>query len=300
MKGGTNRQSQGFTIVETLIVLAVTAAMFLAAVVYISGRQNKAMFTDAMQDTKSRILAMFSDVSNSVYPKNVTFGCEAQSIGSSKTIKITAGSAHSADGACVYIGKVWWTAKNTSDSVVDTVMGVRLANTGAPAMDTVSAGAVIVNGQDTVSTNPDAIDLGDHFTLKNGLTFVSASACATDACDAAPSKEIYGLAMINLPVKADGSGLDANGNLKSGSISPTLVGISPTATTPPQNTIDAPSMFKLTQATLADPSKAIIGPAAGYRFCFASSSTDQSVLYIIGNNSGGLTLDTKVKDGKTC
>ena len=43
-RGGRNTSIQGFTIVETLIVLAVTSALFFAATLYINGQQNRTDF----------------------------------------------------------------------------------------------------------------------------------------------------------------------------------------------------------------------------------------------------------------
>ena len=57
----------GYTIVETLIFLAVSALLFVSTIILISGRQAKAQFTNSVRDLVSDITDVANDVANGYY-----------------------------------------------------------------------------------------------------------------------------------------------------------------------------------------------------------------------------------------
>ncbi|HSX44369.1 MAG TPA: hypothetical protein VLE69_03715, partial [Candidatus Saccharimonadales bacterium] len=69
-------QSGGFTIVETMIVLAVTGFMFFSAMLFISGQQAKTEFTQAAHETEAKINDVLNDVSTGVYNNKGDFRCD--------------------------------------------------------------------------------------------------------------------------------------------------------------------------------------------------------------------------------
>ena|SRR5476651_379650 len=60
-KNSSFKHSQyGFTIVEVLIVLAVTGILFASTLSLMSGRQNRAEFTQAINNIKSQIIKLLT------------------------------------------------------------------------------------------------------------------------------------------------------------------------------------------------------------------------------------------------
>src|SRR6266511_2117091 len=100
MKGG--KKARGFTVVETLIVLAVTGGLFVAIAATLSGRQNRTQFTQAIQEIQSQIQQVVNDVGSGYFPSTNNFSCSATLAGPS----IATGSAEQGSNAgCVFIGK---------------------------------------------------------------------------------------------------------------------------------------------------------------------------------------------------
>lgn len=89
----------GYTIVETLIFLAVSALMFVAAVAAISGRQNKAMFVNAVRDFETQIIDVANDVANGYYQVPGGISCTAGVVAEDST------GTRGANKDCILIGR---------------------------------------------------------------------------------------------------------------------------------------------------------------------------------------------------
>ncbi|GEM_PF-1716274 len=61
--------SVGFTIIETLIVLAITGVMFVSIAGLVSGRQSKAQFTQGINSIRDEIEQVINDVQSGYYPR---------------------------------------------------------------------------------------------------------------------------------------------------------------------------------------------------------------------------------------
>ena len=71
----TGKHSQGFTIVEVMIVLAVTALLITSALVFISGKQQTTEFNQSVNDIQSRVSEIMSYVENGYYSRTNSFTC---------------------------------------------------------------------------------------------------------------------------------------------------------------------------------------------------------------------------------
>lgn len=102
------RHSGGYTIVETLIFLAVSGALFISAVTVISGRQGRTEFTSAARDFEAQIQDIANDVSTGYYA-NPALGsnflkCSAP-LNSALIIGSGNGDTQGANTGCIFIGK---------------------------------------------------------------------------------------------------------------------------------------------------------------------------------------------------
>jgi type II secretory pathway pseudopilin PulG len=101
MRGGTD--SRGYTIVEVMIFLAISGLMFVIAATFISGKQAKTQFRQAMNAISSDVLQTIDDVSNGYYPSVSNFSCVAGAAGSPT---FSGGSTEQGkNGGCVFLGK---------------------------------------------------------------------------------------------------------------------------------------------------------------------------------------------------
>lgn len=67
-RAGKRARPSGFTIIETMLVLAVSAALFVAIAVGISGRQNRVRFQQAINEATLQIQRAVNEVQTGYYP----------------------------------------------------------------------------------------------------------------------------------------------------------------------------------------------------------------------------------------
>lgn len=100
---GVSKSRLGFTIVETMIVLAITGLLFVLIAGSLAGRQNKNEFIQAIHDLRGQIQGQIGAVQTGYYPDLGNFQCQDSGSG----IAITAGSNESGtNGDCVFLGEV--------------------------------------------------------------------------------------------------------------------------------------------------------------------------------------------------
>lgn len=94
--------SRGFTIIEVLIFLVVSAFILSSALVLMGGRQQQVQYQQGIRDLDGRIRTTINDVTNGFFP-NQEFGCSVSVAG-----KITFSAVTEAQGTkedCLFAGK---------------------------------------------------------------------------------------------------------------------------------------------------------------------------------------------------
>lgn len=154
----------GFTIVETMIVLAVTGALFVAIAATLAGRQRSNEFTQSINDVRAQIQQVVTETKNGFYANAVDFACSAPG---GTTLTISNGSTKQGEHTdCVFLGKILQFT-DTDEVYVYPVAGIRTAADIASAHPT-----VIRNG---------LVDQSTDFKLKYGLTAVKMRANGSDS-----------------------------------------------------------------------------------------------------------------------
>jgi prepilin-type N-terminal cleavage/methylation domain-containing protein len=105
MKGGKNKQPLGYTLIEVMIVLAVSGVMFLIAASFISGKQQKAAFNSGVNEMASQIQDMIEQVSDGRYsdsPINCTYTPPPPAGG---TLTFSVGGQQGTNSGCTFAGK---------------------------------------------------------------------------------------------------------------------------------------------------------------------------------------------------
>lgn len=106
MLGGKNKQHRqplGYTLVEIMIVLAVSGFMFLIAANFINGKQEKAAFTQGSNDMGSRLQKTVEDITDGHY-SDVPLTCNV--VGSHLVVNTTATGSQGQTPDCVFLGKI--------------------------------------------------------------------------------------------------------------------------------------------------------------------------------------------------
>ncbi len=96
-----SRGFAGYTILEVMIVLAVSAALFFSVVGLLSGRQASTETTQAVRDIESKIQGVASDVASGFVPNG--YSCNAVASGQPHLSTTIAGGGENA--GCIFLGK---------------------------------------------------------------------------------------------------------------------------------------------------------------------------------------------------
>jgi prepilin-type N-terminal cleavage/methylation domain-containing protein len=271
MKGG--KKARGFTIVETLVVLAVTGVLFSAIVVTLSGRQAKTQFTQAVQEIQSQIQQVISDVATGYYPSAHNFNCTATLAGP----QFTAGTTEQGGNeGCIFLGKAIQlgvpSTKNTiEDFKIYSIAGLQRTTTKEEVQTYTQALPKVVSS--------GAIDTTETKSLLYGLT-------TKEAYYGASNTQVATIAFVNSLASYSG------GSIVSGSQQVRVM--------PVRN-----STLGMTQAQAitninSQLATSDIDPSTGVRICFVSGGTNQSGLITIGSNGRQLSVTLNMKSNKTC
>ncbi len=95
--------TQGYTIVEVMVFLAVAGLMFVLAATFISGKQSKAEFKQGINAVNTQVQQVISDVSNGYYPPKQSFSCSSTG---APNLQTTTPNEQGANADCVFLGKV--------------------------------------------------------------------------------------------------------------------------------------------------------------------------------------------------
>ena len=117
------RKSAGFSIVEVMIVLAISGVLFISVVVMVSGRRASTEFNQAITSVKSELEQTINEVESGYYGDPASAVC------------LNNGSGWPMDRSnCVFIGKlVQFQTTNDNEYAVHTLVGRRSATTFATA-----------------------------------------------------------------------------------------------------------------------------------------------------------------------
>lgn len=272
--------TQGYTIVETLIVLAVSSLMLVSASLLISGQQNKAEFKQGIRDFESQIQDIANDVSTGYYATNNNFECETT--GSSHA-KIKLGSKEAGTNIdCIFIGRVLHFApqgagKDTFD--IYSVAGNKLTSGGIGVSNLTEAMPTALG---TGSTSPydTNLDLKETHKMPGGIE-VAWVKYTPPAGGSVPTL-IGGFGIFTTFV---GSGL------QNGTISVDVIPVAPnTASLTPILFVDKINGLN----SLSD-----ANPDQGIEICLQSAGTDEYVKLIVGDRGRSFGTKTEFYSG-TC
>jgi len=172
---GATEPSQGkdgFTIVETLIVLAVTSALFVSIAATIVGRQGRAQFMTGINDVKQHLQQIINETESGYYPNNGNFQCLA---GTPPQINGVSGNSLGTNGDCIFLGNVIYFGKGQPDTVfsIYPIAGNRQkSGANVTSLDDAWPTAIAPG----TSTNSGTPDDSTTYTMPNGLTFAWARA----------------------------------------------------------------------------------------------------------------------------
>lgn len=261
---------RGFTIVETMIVLAVMGALFLAAVIFVAGKQNQVEFTQAINDIQSVMQQSISQVGAGFYTNTGNFTCTA-----APSLTLTSGTNNQGSNTgCVFLGKVvQFGVKNTDPQQYETYTIAGLQS----GTDLPSSQPVVIAPGVTTNNAPSFPNASVSGALHNGLTVAWMKYNGTN---------IGAVAFVS------GQGQYSGSQLLSGTQQVSLVPVLGTSL----NSTSPSAVDDINNHLASSP----VAPSAGVQICFASGGTQQSGLMTIGSSGRQLSVTLQIKDGRSC
>ena len=261
----------GFTIVETLIVIAVTSFLLSSAILLVAGQQRKVEFTQSAQEIRSAIEQVITETGAGFYPNSGNVRCTVS--GTTLSITNTAGTAQGSNTGCIFLGKVmqFGVAGTDPQQYITHIVAGLQDNTGTLA----SAKPMTVDINGTRATG----------SLRGGLQAVSMKYVI-----GATKTDIGAVAFLN------GLGSYSGGQLVSGSQQMALVPVTASGTVPNTNQATVVGAID-SQLRNAD---SLINPSGGVEICFKSGGTKQSALVTIGSNGRNLSAKLDIKSTVDC
>ena len=291
-QGGYPEVSSGFTIVETMIVLAVTGVLFLSAVMLINGRQNRTQFTTAINLLQQQLQQIVNETASGFYPRDTAFSCTRGSSTPPHLNTQASGDHQGQNPDCIFLGKViQFGVKNTDPELygVFPILGNRLDTTGAIEASTLYG---------VTGSLPEAAAATSVLGPNNSLVGINTTAAMTQGLQAVSmwygtdtTKTTGTVALVSTLPTPNGNGVT------SGTQHLTLYTVSGSA-------------LQQTSAQIADeiyPGIVNAQPLVAVNsisICLASGTTNQSGLITIGPSDGSLassvTVTLAIHTGLTC
>jgi prepilin-type N-terminal cleavage/methylation domain-containing protein len=171
MKGG--KRPLGYTIVEVMIVLAVSGVMFLIAAQFINGKQAQTAFSEGTNDLASQIQAIIEDVTDGHYS-----GIPVSCTGSGPlVIGVGTPGTQGQNLNCVFLGKLLHFSENDIPTQYEVfslagalnVTAGGCATVSGPAADPLCDSATPICTSDSCNSSTDPADLTTQAVVPQSL-----------------------------------------------------------------------------------------------------------------------------------
>lgn len=279
----TRGKMHGFTIVETMVVLAVTGALFVVVAATLSGRQNAAEFTHAIQSVQSQLQQIIDQVPDGFFPSSTISCSNAAGVPAFGTT-----GSQGTNAECEFLGKVVQFQVNGTDPEqyqVYTIAGLN-NNQGTIAVPFAGAAPAVVAAASDYASYSTAVN------LQYGLQTVWMKS---------EGNNIGAVGFLMEPGKANGG---SPTGYSSGAQQVDLVplrsvhldeGLTTAVGQIQDNTLGSGGLRDTSLLTAAP-----INPPDGVQICFASGTTGQSGLVTIGSTGRQLLVKLQIKSNATC
>lgn len=144
----------GYTIVETMIFLAVSSSLFIVAMVLVNGQQSKTQFSTMVREFDSKLLGVISNVSTGYYNNAGKFRC--RNVSGIPVIDTITLPPQGQNADCIFVGQYIRHASNV----------VSFTSHAGLRLNPVDGKQVISLAQ----ANPRPIPPADDITLLSGST----------------------------------------------------------------------------------------------------------------------------------
>lgn len=293
--------SGGFTLVESMIVLAVSGVLFISLASMVAGQQSKARFRASMTDITTQIQSQVNEVSTGFYPNGGDFRCQSVS---GNPVASNGVSALGENADCTFLGRAMMYGIPGTDPEeyrIQTLIGLRRTLMGREPLTLREARTQVLargNTYNNVTTWPER---ATSKSLQQGTRVAWMCNRGGFGASCSGGSRIAGFAIVAAPNQQ--LSLNANNAVESGTIVPSIIPIpKPTASANPG--VSEREGVDLIIRSLGGPpfgtpiaTDASDGPI---RLCFVSGTSNQSGLVTIGMNNSTTSIDSIILNSADC
>lgn len=263
--------------------MVVSSALFVAAAVLISGRQNQTAFDQSIRQIQGEIQQTMNDVAVGYFP-DTDFRCAGTVVGPS--LSSAGATGQGTNNGCIFLGKAMqFKVNGTAPEQYATYALAGLQQVNGREVGTLAEAQPKAVAPSTAE--PGNPDISVDGKLQNGLTV-----SRMWYNNGGPNVNIGAIAFTSSM-----SSYDAGGGIKAGA---QQVNVFPVAGSL-LNTTKRQGVDAINSVAFRNPAVSPPNPSGGIFICFASGSTDQSGLISIGSNKRTLAVTLKIYRGNlTC
>lgn len=130
------RTRGGYTVIEVLIVIAVTSLLFISAVALFAGRRQATAFTQGMHDIDSKMHQYINQVGAGLFPEAGAYSCTTSA--TNRPVLSDVASSLGSNADCIFLGKAMQVSAGSDRLYTYTVLGNRTKQVGGEPVTTFS------------------------------------------------------------------------------------------------------------------------------------------------------------------
>lgn len=291
LPAGSWSRNSGYTIVETLIFLAVSGLLFVSAMLVVSGQQGKVEFRNAVRDFEFKLNDIAQNVGNGYYSNPGSIGCSANPTGQ---VNLAGTGNIGENRGCIFVGRVvqLGVSGDAERFSVYSAIGRQFKENTADMTEVSSLSetmpVLLAPGSVTHTTVPSASETA---AFGGGVTVARVQ---------------YRIGAIDYEVGGFGfyttlQSYNTGGSLNSGSARvQVVVPKSASATVPNLPTsVNQNSGLFVDQLDAVNDTNSVQNPDGGVRICLNSNGSRQYAwINIGGSTSGNLTVNSDILTGR--
>ncbi len=265
------KSSGGYTIIEIMIVLAISGIIFISSLALFNGQGAETNFNQAVSDLASELSTQARSVSSSQFYGVGGYSCTASGNPPRATLSSSSSSSGATNSDCLSIGKAFESISSTNDIYIYNVLGNRLTYSGGTPLGPASS---LAEANPTIATVNGA-DLSADYKLGSSLKIISSK--VTNLVGQLSSSSLVGYY------------LDFNGETGSSQSSGVL-------TAKAYNLSATGHNVSAAKACVEGTSCAAPTDISLWQLCLQSSDGKHRVLLNISNSAAGVTTSSKFGD----
>ena len=219
----------GYTIVEVLIVLAISTSLLFSAIIVFRGQQDATVYTQTVQDLNSKIINYADQVAAGTFPDSQQYTCDGTK--PHPVLSQASGNLGGRQG-CIFLGRAIQAASNGSGINIYTILGKQTQSSGDPAssISQASPEPAVLGAPCGGAGIPACWVLSDTYNLAAGAKITKATAVH-------PSGATYNDWMAGMYISLDQNG-DSSGGLQQALWGYNLSGTPPASNFASSNVLD--------------------------------------------------------------